>query len=139
MIYESDQDRDNQNWVEAVLKKKWQCTLTHTHTLAAADFLIHRGGCMKAVAEYKRRQCARFQYRSLTIDESKIDKLVLLSKILHVRALLIIQWNDALCYTSIERTDGLERDIQTRRDIRDQGDIDDRVYHIPVKWFRSIG
>lgn len=138
MIYENAEDRLNQDISVRRLCEAWRCDIVQTHTLAGADFLIVRQGVCKAVAEFKRRQCAQHQYPTLTIDESKIDKLVLAGKILHVPSLVIIQWNDVLGYARLVSVEGLQRGRQTRKHVRDAGDVDDRVYHLPKAMFTPI-
>lgn len=138
MIYESEEDRLNQERTIQVLAQAWRCLVIHTPTLAAADFLMLRDNHVCAVAEFKRRRNPMNQYPTLTVDESKIDKLVLLGKMLQVPSLIIIQWDDALAATNVRSVNGLKRGHQTRNHIRDAGDVNDRVYHIPTAVFQPI-
>lgn len=133
MMYETSQHRTNELDAGHAIACAYNCCVRYTVTEAGVDYLILRGAMVAAVGEYKRRNNVRAEYPTLTIDCSKIDTLLAVAQALCVPAILFIEWNDGLYACRI--TGGYNKITQSLRDPRDEHDVDDAVYEIPISDF----
>jgi Holliday junction resolvase len=135
MIYETIAHRGDEQAAMSTISNKFSCNIYSTPTTSLVDFVMCRGNSIVAVGEYKRRST---KYPTLTIDTSKIQALLSAAELLGATPVLFIQWPDGLHYHTVTNT-SYQTSYQSLRDPRDNKDINDLVFHIPLSEFRPIG
>lgn len=138
-------DKDCRDWKDRERKfakdlgKYFKCDMIERDTYNKIDYDCVRGGNIEAYAELKIREHNYGRFKTLFIDEKKLEamrKHWMLNKKPH---LLCIRWDDCDRYYEVTGYEKflVEKDSGRTKKTREANDIDD-VEHIPIKKFKLI-
>lgn len=142
MQHEVAKDRARERWVADQLEQWFGASVIHTKTYSCADFLVFKEDengtpLLKAVIEFKARSHPIDKYPDLQIDQRKVDHLLELSGLLHCKPMVVILWRESRTLGWVQPNLNHEIGTLTLNKPRDAGDVNDKVYKIPVSQFRT--
>jgi len=138
MIYESDQDRANQEIAVAMLCDRLGCQYASLPKLSSTDYTLFSGNILVGFAEIKCRTNPMALYDTAIIDESKVIYSQKLKEKFGVPSFFVIMWSDYCGFTRLD-TGGVFKTIGGRNDRGDPNDGRDLLANFPIKSFTIIG
>ena len=135
-LYETEEDRANQQRVADALAAQWSCEVMKMPDQHAVDYLF--GNAHGAMwVEIKKRNVTSTKYKTLMIDKKKLEAGLSHSNGTGFPFGLVVHWNDGVFFV---RVDNLQRyfiDVGGRVDRGDANDTD-LVVHIPTTEFKRL-
>lgn len=134
-INEKQSDRDNEAKAFAALEPVWKCSIAKTSTLSAVDGIAISDGKLTAVIEFRE---VRHSGKSFIVSEAKRIKMLALSDLLNVPAIMVFSRNDQLFWFDIShKPDSIE---MFTRNVERNGDYDENVcrYDFSHNFIRKV-
>jgi hypothetical protein len=96
-MYESDDDREGERKVAALMGGWWGCKLLPLPRFALADYVAVRDDDgVWAFVEVKRRRVAHDHYDTYMLSAKKVDGLIELANKLHLEAYVAVEFTDGV-------------------------------------------
>ncbi len=126
-LYESQQDRDNEQALARIIEAKFNCQLTKMPIKLSLDFMATRDGSAVAFIEARQRKTRMRQYPTYMISLYKVMMANTLTQATGLPCFLAVQWSDAAGICKLPSSD---MDIQTGGSTRrnDPQDIEPMAY-----------
>ena len=135
-LYETQQDRDNEQALSSIIEKQFNCQLTKMPIKLSLDFMATRNGSAVAFIEARQRKTKMLQYPTYMISLYKVMMANTLTQATGLPCFLAVQWSDA---AGICKLPAKDMDIQTGGTVR-RGDPQDiePVAYFDVDSFKVI-
>ena len=135
-LYETQQDRDNEQALSSIIEKQFNCQLTKMPIKLSLDFMATRNGSAVAFIEARQRKTKMLQYPTYMISLYKVMMANTLTQATGLPCFLAVQWSDAAGICKLPSND---MDIQTGGTVR-RGDPQDiePVAYFDVAAFKVI-
>ena len=135
-LYETQQDRDNEQALSSIIEKQFNCQLTKMPIKLSLDFMATRDGSAVAFIEARQRKTKMLQYPTYMISLYKVMMANTLTQATGLPCFLAVQWSDA---AGICKLPAKDMDIQTGGTVR-RGDPQDiePVAYFDVAAFKVI-
>ena len=135
-LYETQQDRDNEQALSSIIEKQFNCQLTKMPIKLSLDFMATRDGSAVAFIEARQRKTKMLQYPTYMISLYKVMMANTLTQATGLPCFLAVQWSDAAGICKLPSND---MDIQTGGTVR-RGDPQDiePVAYFDVAAFKVI-
>ena len=126
-LYETQQDRDNEQALSSIIEKQFNCQLTKVPIKLSLDFMATRNGSAVAFIEARQRKTKMLQYPTYMISLYKVMMANTLTQATGLPCFLAVQWSDAAGICKLPSND---MDIQTGGTMRrgDPQDIEPVAY-----------
>jgi len=126
-LYESQQDRDNEQALSSIIEAEFNCQLTKMPIKLSLDFMATRDGSAVAFIEARQRKTKMLQYPTYMISLYKVMMANTLTQATGLPCFLAVQWSDAAGICKLPAED---MDIQTGGTMRrgDPQDIEPVAY-----------
>lgn len=136
-LYETQQDRDNEQQIADVIMAEFNCQLTKMPIKLSLDYMATRDGAAVAFIEARRRKTPMQQYPTYMISLYKVMMAQSLTQATGLPCFLAVQWSD---HVGICRLPADSMTIQMGGTLR-RGDPQDiePVAYFDVASFRVIG
>ena len=95
-IYETQQDRDNEQALAELIERSFSCTMHKMPMKYTLDFAAVRGGKVVAFLEMRQRRIPMRQYDTYMIALHKIMKAKEFTHVTGLPCFLVIRWTDAV-------------------------------------------
>ena len=135
-LYETQQDRDNEQALSSIIEKQFNCQLTKMPIKLSLDFMATRNGSAVAFIEARQRKTKMLQYPTYMISLYKVMMANTLTQATGLPCFLAVQWSDAAGICKLPSND---MDIKTGGTVR-RGDPQDiePVAYFDVATFKVI-
>jgi len=135
-LYETQQDRDNEQALSSIIQRQFNCQLTKMPIKLSLDFMATRDGSAVAFIEARQRKTKMLQYPTYMISLYKAMMANTLTQATGLPCFLAVQWSDA---AGICKLPAKDMDIQTGGTMR-RGDPQDiePVAYFDVASFKVI-
>jgi len=134
-IYETEEDRKNQEEVLKHVQNAWNCQYVKTAHLSSVDGFLCANNQILALVEVKTRKNASDKYPTYMLSANKWRKALELSDQHKVPFMLVVKFTNGVYAAK------LKREYPThhggRYDRNDAMDVEECVY-IPMKEFRQV-
>ena len=136
-LYETQQDRDNEQNIARVIENEFTCQLTKMPIKLSLDYMATRDGSAVAFIEARRRKTPMQQYPTYMISLYKVMMASTLTQATGLPCFLAVQWSDKV---GICKLPADNMDVQVGGTLRrgDPQDIEPMAY-FDVASFRVIG
>ena len=126
-LYETQQDRDNEQALSSIIQRQFNCQLTKMPIKLSLDFMATRDGSAVAFIEARQRKTKMLQYPTYMISLYKVMMANTLTQATGLPCFLAVQWSDA---AGICKLPAKDMDIQTGGTMRrgDPQDIEPVAY-----------
>jgi len=131
--YESQNDRNNEQAIIAVVESKWHCKAQKLKKRLELDFALIRNGKIVAFAEVKQRNVLHDTYKTFAISLHKWLKAKELSEACKIPVFFVIGYKDGIRWVKHDLTE-YEMFMGGRTDRGDAQDVEPMI-HIPIKQF----
>ena len=135
-LYETQQDRDNEQSLSSIIQRQFNCQLTKMPIKLSLDFMATRDGSAVAFIEARQRKTKMLQYPTYMISLYKVMMANTLTQATGLPCFLAVQWSDA---AGICKLPAKDMDIQAGGTMR-RGDPQDiePVAYFDVASFKVI-
>ena len=135
-LYETQQDRDNEQALSSIIERQFNCQLTKMPIKLSLDFMATRNGSAVAFIEARQRKTRMLQYPTYMISLYQVMMANTLTQATGLPCFLAVQWSDAAGICKLPAND---MDIQTGGTTR-RGDPQDiePVAYFDVASFKVI-
>lgn len=135
-IYETDQDRANEQSVGKYIESVWDCTFVKSDYLTFYDgYLNDPKGLVRAYVEIKTRSNASTKYPTYMLSAAKWQQAVSWSEKTNKPFLLFVKFTDGVFGVKLKKKYKIE--LGGRHDRGDSADVEKCVF-IPMEDFRKI-
>ena len=126
-LYETQQDRDNEQALSSIIQRQFNCQLTKMPIKLSLDFMATRDGSAVAFIEARQRKTKMLQYPTYMISLYKVMMANTLTQATGLPCFLAVQWSDTAGICKLPAED---MDIQTGGTMRrgDPQDIEPVAY-----------
>jgi len=126
-MYETQQDRDNEQALSRIIERQFNCQLTKMPIKLSLDFMATRNGSAVAFIEARQRKTKMLQYPTYMISLYKVMMANTLTQATGLPCFLAVQWSDT---AGICKLPSKDMDIQTGGTMRrgDPQDIEPMAY-----------
>ena len=126
-LYETQQDRDNEQAMSSIIERQFDCQLTKMPIKLSLDFMATRNGRAVAFIEARQRKTKMLQYPTYMISLYKVMMANTLTQATGLPCFLAVQWSDAAGICKLPSND---MDIRTGGTTRrgDPQDIEPMAY-----------
>jgi len=126
-LYETQQDRDNEQALSSIIEAEFNCQLTKMPIKLSLDFMATRDGSAVAFIEARQRKTKMLQYPTYMISLYKVMMANTLTQATGLPCFLAVQWSDTAGICKLPAED---MDIQTGGTMRrgDPQDIEPVAY-----------
>ncbi len=95
-IFATEQDKENEAQIGALVAKRWNCEVCHFGQLCVIDWYARRAGRMIGILELKNSTKPSTQYQCAWLNVRKWLALTMGSIGLGVPALFVVRWSDGM-------------------------------------------
>lgn len=135
-IFQSAEDRRNEDAVARVLEQHWSCEVNHFGALSPIDWYATRRGRIVGVLELKSPDRAAGLYAWLNVR--KWLALTLAQAGLGVPALFVVKFTDALCWIPLSEIDASHVVIAGRTDRKQSDSTIEPIIKVSVALMRRL-
>lgn len=93
-LYETQQDRDNEQALARIIEKHFDCTLTKMPMKLSLDYMATRDGKAVAFMEMRRRKNHMHAYGTYMLSLYKVKMASELTQATGLPCFLVVQWSD---------------------------------------------
>lgn len=104
-LYETQQDRDNEQAMARIMEARWKCTLHKMPIKYTLDFAAQKDGRVIGFVEMRQRRIPMHKYSTYMIALHKVLKAQELSKATGLPCVLAIRWTDKIGVVGIGGAD----------------------------------
>lgn len=126
-LYESEQDRENEDRVAKTLSNKFECTYFKLPIAYKADYAFLREEKVVGLVEVRCRNVTFAKYETIMLSVHKRMDCLALADALKVPALFAVQYQDGLYTINLEEEPDFAR-VGGRSQLRDWQDVE-IVFH----------
>ena len=128
-LYETQQDRDNEQALSRIIEKEFNCQLTKMPIKLSLDYMATRNDSAVAFIEARQRRNQMFQYPTYMVSLYKVMMASALTQATGLPCFLAVQWSDAAGICKLP-PDYSDQDIQMGGTMRrnDPQDVEPMVY-----------
>jgi hypothetical protein len=102
-LYETQQDRDNEQAMARIISARYGCTMHKMPMKYTLDYAAQKDGRVIGFVEMRRRRIPMHKYSTYMIALHKVIKAKELSSVTGLPCLLAIQWTDRLGIVDISK------------------------------------